>query len=179
MRLEDHIKAARTLCEEGAWAELLKFAQNWHEQDPDEAKALFYRGIALASLGRFSEAEASYRLALVKDPKDFKIWNNLAGILFEAMDRPMDAARCLEQALKVEPQNKLGWSNLASMAGRMGHHEKALTFAERAIAIDPQLVEAHLHRATAAKALGKPEIVRDACQHLATLEPTQFRRART
>jgi tetratricopeptide (TPR) repeat protein len=178
MALEKQITMARTLCEEGAWPELLKFAQAWHETDPEEAKALFYRGVALASLGRFPEAEASYRLALVKDPKDFKIWNNLAGILFDAMDRPMDAARCMEQALKVEPQNKLGWSNLASMAGRMGHHQKALTFAEKAIAIDPTLVEAHLHRATAAKALGKTEIVREACQHLAAVEPQQFRRAR-
>lgn len=177
MGLENQIKAARKLCEEGAWAELLKFAQTWHENNPEEAKALFYRGIALASLGRFAEAEASYRLALVKDPKDFKIWNNLAGILFDAMDRPMDAARCLEQGLKVEPDNKLGWANLASMAGRMGHHEKALNFAERAIAIDPQLVEAHLHRATAAKALGKTEIVKDACQHLASFEPEKFRQA--
>lgn len=177
MELESQTKAARKLCEEGAWAELLKFAQAWHEKTPEEAKALFYRGVALASLGRFAEAEASYRLALAKDPKDFKIWNNLAGILFDAMDRPMDAARCLEQGLKVEPKNKLGWSNLASMAGRMGHHEKALTFAERAIAIDPQMVEAHLHRATAAKALGKTEIVREACQHLATVEPERYRRA--
>ena len=85
----------------------------------------------------------------------------------------------LRQGLKVEPQNKLGWSNLASIAGRMGHHEKALTFAERAIAIDPKLVEAHLHRATAAKALGKVEIVRDACQHLSSIEPEKFRRAHT
>src|SRR3954471_5310932 len=129
MGLENQIKAARKFCEEGDWAGLLKFAQAWHENDSDEAKAFFYRGIALASLGRFAEAEASYRLALVKDPKDFKIWNNLAGILFDAMDRPADAARCLEQGLKIEPENKLGWSNLASMAGRMGHHQKALTFA--------------------------------------------------
>ena len=174
--LEDKIQQARGLCEQAAWTELLKLARDWHAEDPRDAKALFYRGVALAATGRFVEAETIYRLALGIDPADFKTWNNLAGVLYESLDKPMDAIRCMEEAMKLEPQNKLGWSNLASMVGRLGRHEKALEFAGRALALDPQMVEALLHKAAAAKALGKAEIVREVSETLATVGAEKFRR---
>jgi tetratricopeptide (TPR) repeat protein len=80
--------------------------------------------------------------------------------------------------LKLSPGNKLGWANLAAMVGRLGMHEKAITCAERAIALDPHLIEAHLYKAAAARALGKTEIVREVCETLATFEPEKFQRAR-
>ena len=156
----------------------MKFTQDWHAENSRDAKALFYRGAALAATGRFVEAETIYRLSLEKDPSDFKAWNNLAGILFESLERPMDAVRCMEQAMRLEPKNKLGWSNLASMVGRLGRHEKALEFADRALALDPEMVEAHLHKAAAAKALGKAELVREAARALAAIEAEKFQRVR-
>jgi tetratricopeptide (TPR) repeat protein len=155
----------------------LKLTRDWHAENPRDAKALFYRGVGLAASGRFVEAETIYRLALGIDPADFKAWNNLAGVLFDSLDKPMDAIRCMEQAMKLEPQNKLGWSNLASMVGRLGRHEKAMEFAGRALALDPEMVEALLHKAAAAKALGKMEIVREVCDKLAAIEAGKFRRA--
>ena len=80
--------------------------------------------------------------------------------------------------MKLEPQNKLGWSNLASMVGRLGRHEKALEYANRAMAIDPQFVEAHLQRAAAAKALGKAGIVKEVSLALSVIGPEKFRRVR-
>jgi tetratricopeptide (TPR) repeat protein len=175
---EEKIKTARGLCEQAAWSELLKLTRDWHAENPLDAKALFYRGVALAATGRFVEAETIYRLALGIDPADFKTWNNLAGVLYESLDKPMDAIRCMEEAMKLEPQNKLGWSNLASMVGRLGRHEKALEFAGHALALDPQMVEALLHKAAAAKALGKTEIVREVSETLATVAAEKFQRAR-
>jgi tetratricopeptide (TPR) repeat protein len=162
---EEKIAHMCSLCEKGLWADALAFAESWRAENPADAKAHFYSGVALASLGRFVEAETFYRRGLALDETDFKAWNNLAGILFE-------------QAMKIEPQNKLGWSNLASMLGRMGRHEKALEFAGRALTIDPQMVEALLHKAAAAKALGKMEIVREVSEALATIDTDKFRRAR-
>ena len=178
MALTTRIQTAREFCKTNAWTELLAFADEWRAAVPGDAKAAFYRGVALAGMGRFAEAETMYREALQKDPADFKAWNNLAGILFEAMSRPIDAIQCMEQAMKIEPQNKLGWANLASMVGQLGRHEKALEFANRAIALDPHMVEAHLHKATAAKALGKLEIIKEVSQALASIDAEKFRRAR-
>ena len=175
---EDKIKTARELCDKGLWPDVLAFARKWRAENPAEAKALFFQGVALAATGRFVEAETIYRRALKLDPADFKTWNNLAGILFDPLDKPMDAIRCMERAMKLEPQNKLGWSNLASMVGRLGRHEKALEFAGRALALDPEMVEAHLHKAAAARALGKMEIVRETSEKLAAIEAEKFRRSR-
>lgn len=175
---ENKITHARSLCEKNSWPEVLTFAKKWQAENPADAKALFYRGVALAAMGRFVEAETTYRRALELDAADFKIWNNLAGILFDSLDKPAEGLRCMERALKLEPQNKLGWANLASMAGRLGRHEQALEFAGRALALDPQCVEAHLHKAAAAKALGKMELVKEASERLATIAAEKFRRAR-
>lgn len=177
MNPEEKIKTARGLCDEKSWAKLLGFAQKWQKENPSDGKALFFQGAALAATGRFVEAETIYRRSLALDATDFKAWNNLAGILFENLNRPMDAIRCMEQALKIDPRNKLGWSNLASMVGQLGRHEKAMEFAGHALELDPQMVEAHLHKAAAARALGKTEIVKEVCEKLATIEAEKFRRA--
>jgi tetratricopeptide (TPR) repeat protein len=169
---------ARALCEKNLWSEVLTFALKWQAENPADAKAFFYQGVALAALGKFSEAEKSYRRALELDASDFKIWNNLAGILFDALERPADAIRCIEAALKIDPANKLAWSNLASMAGQLGRHGDALKCAERALAIDPQMVEAQLHKARAALALGKTEMLRAASEALSKLPLEKFQRAR-
>jgi tetratricopeptide (TPR) repeat protein len=63
------------------------------------------------------------------------------------------------------------------MVGRLGRHDKALEFAERSLSLDPNFVEAHLHKASAAKALGRMEIVKEVCAALASIRPENFRRA--
>jgi len=169
---------ARSLCELGQWPDALAFAQRWQAEAPDEAKAFFYEGAALAALGRLAEAETAYYRALALDAADFKIWNNLAALLFDGLNQPVEGAKCLAQAMQIDPGNKLGWANLASMYGQLGRHAQALDCAERALALDPELVEAQLHRARAAQALGKADIVRAASEALALLPPEKFKRAR-
>lgn len=169
---------ARELCEAGRWLEALAFARNWGVEKPAASKAWFYQGLAQASLGRSAEAEASYRRALELDARDSKAWNNLAALLFDRLNRPAEGLECLARALAVDPDNQLGWANLASMYGQVGRHAQALACAERALALNPRMVEAQLHRARAAQLLGRPEIVRAASEALAQLPSEQFRRAR-
>ena len=176
--LENKIRAARELCEKGSWPEVLVFAEQWAGENPTDAKAWFYRGVALAATGRLVDAESSYRRALTLDGSDFKTWNNLAGLLFGALNRPAEAAQCLVQALQIDPGNPLGWANLASMNGQLNRHAQALECAERALALDPEMVEAQLHRARAAQALGKTEIVRAASEALARVPLEKFKRTR-
>jgi tetratricopeptide (TPR) repeat protein len=175
---EENVRRARALCEKGLWPEVLDFAKKWREENPADYRALFYMGLGLSGRGQFVQAETIYRQALAMDSTDPKVWNNLAKILFENLQRPRDAISCIEQILKLDPGNKLGWSNLAVMVGKLGLHEKALLYADRAIALDPNFVEAYLHKAAAARALGKTEVVREICDVLATIEAEKFRRAR-
>jgi|GEM_PF-575622 len=175
---EEKIRTARELCEKGLWADVLAHAQKWHAEDSTDAKALFYTGVAQAATGSLIEAETSYRRALAVDATDFKTWNNLAALLFDALNLKVEGAKCLMQALQIDSGNPLGWANLASMNGQLGKHQQALECAERALALDPQMVEAHLHQARAARALGKTDIVRDASEALARLPLEKFRRSR-
>ena len=175
---EEKIRDVRALCEKARWPDVLTFTGRWLEESPADAKALFYQGVAQVSLGRLPEAETSYRRSLAIDATDFKTWNNLAALLLNALNQPVEAAQCLAQALKIDPNNPLGWANLASMNGRLNRHEQALECADHALALDPQMVEAHLHRARAAQMLGRREIVRAASEALAKLPPEKFRRAR-
>ena len=174
----DRAAHARALCEKSAWPEVLAFTQKWQAELPDEAKGYFYQGVALAATGRFVEAETAYYRALALDDRDFKIWNNLATLLFSSLNQPDEGAKCLAQALAIDPGNKLGWANLASMNGQINRHADALLCAERALAIDPHFVEAQLHRGRAAQALGKKDILRAAAEALSKLPPEKFRRAR-
>ena len=170
--------SARRLCEKNSWRELIAFAEQWHEQDPADHKALYYLAIGFSGIGQFSNAETAYRRAITINPSDAKVWCNLAGILFERLRRPAEAIQCVEHALKINPEHKLGWANLASMLGRLGYHERAITCADRAIALDPEMVEAWLHKGSAALSLGKKEIVRDVCQSLAAIPLEKFQRVR-
>jgi hypothetical protein len=63
------------------------------------------------------------------------------------------------------------------MHGQLGRHAQALDCAERALALDPGMVEALLHRGRAASALGKQDILRATCETLARLPVERFRRA--
>ena len=175
---EVKVRTARALCEQGRWRDVLAFAQEWRVENPADYRALYYVGLGFSGTSQFADAEAAYRLALTMETADFKVWNNLAGLLYEHMRREAEGIRCIEEALKIDPQNKLGWSNLASMVGRLGRHDRALEYADRALALDPELVEAHLHKGKAARALGKKEIVREVCAALAAIEPEKFCRAR-
>jgi tetratricopeptide (TPR) repeat protein len=175
---EEKVQHARTMCEKALWPEVLNFAKKWRDENPANYNALFYMGLGFSGLGQFVQAETAYRQALALNPTDPKVWNNLAKILFENLKRPMDGIKCIERALKIDSGNKLGWSNLAVMVGKLGLHDKALLYADRAIAIDPKFVEAYLHKATAARALGKMEIVKEVCDKLAAIEAGKFQRAR-
>ena len=121
-------------------------------------------------------AGATEFLSLPLSPAIFGALDRIAARLDSS--RPAEAAQCLVQALQIDPGNPLGWANLASMNGQLGRHAQALDCAERALALDPHMVEAQLHRARAAQSLGKPEVVRAASEALAKLPPEKFRRMR-
>jgi tetratricopeptide (TPR) repeat protein len=174
---DSKLQQARSLCEQGQWGELLAFARRWQAEAPEEARAFFYEGVALSAQKQFVPAEAAYYRALALNDQDFKTWNNLAGLLFDALRQPAEGVRCLAQAMRLDPGNKLGWANLASMYGQLGRHAQALECAERAAALDPEMVEAQLHRGRAGQALGRVEIVRSACEALAKVPLKRFHRA--
>jgi len=176
--IADEVHAARHLCETGEWPELLDFARRWQKNRPDDYLAFFYLAIAHTEIGQFMQADTVYRQALALNDSDAKVWGNLGELLYRRLRRRPEGIRCMEQSLKLDPTDKLAWANLAYMVGRLGHHDQAVNFADRALALDSQFVEAYLLKGTAALALGKTEVLREVCSALSAIPPEKFRRAR-
>ena len=174
---EERARRAKELYAARLWPEVLAFAQHWQEEDPRDHRAYYYIGLGLQGMGQPTQAETAYRRALAMDPTDFEVWRHLAELLSQNLRRPADGMRALKQALKINPQHKLGWLQLATLAADAGNHLQALECAEQAIALDPKLVEAYLRKAAAARALGRSNLVKDVCRRLAGIEPEYFRRA--
>ena len=175
---EEEIHAARHLCETGEWSQLLDFSRGWQRQSPTNSKAFYYIALAHSGLGQYLQAETAYRRAVELNDTDAKAWSNLGSLLYEHLNRPVEGIRCVEKSLKLNPSHKLGWANLAYMVGRLGHHQHAMAFADRALALDGQFVEAYLHKGAAARALGKNEVLREVCGALSSIPPEKFQRAR-
>jgi tetratricopeptide (TPR) repeat protein len=174
----DELRAARKLCDAGSWPDLIDFTREWQQHSPEEPRVFYYRALGHVGLGQFVQAETAYRRSLELDDSDASTWSNLGGLLYEHLNRHVDGIRCVEKALKLNPEHKLGWTNLAYMVGRLGHHQHAIAFADRALALDAHCVEAYLHKGAAARALGKNEVLREVCTGLSAIPPEKFRRAR-
>jgi Tfp pilus assembly protein PilF len=173
---EEQSRVARQLCEAGEWSQLLDFARAWHTEKPDDYRAFYYTALGHSGLGQFIQAETAYRRALALNETDARVWGNLGGLLYERLNRPLDGIACVERALKLDPAHKTYWANLSCMVGRLGHHQHAMAFADRALALDPLFVEAYLHKGAAARALGRKDILREVCNALGAIPHEKFRR---
>ena len=132
----------------------------------------------LSGLRRFSQAEAAYRQALRLDPTDFEVWNSLAGIAVQENAAAGGRPPMSGAGLEINPQHKLGWSNLARLVGRMGCHDKALQCRRPCPRAGPQILWKPIyHRAAAARALGRTEIVQEVCRDWPPSNRKTFRRA--
>ncbi|HXS69493.1 MAG TPA: hypothetical protein VN761_11655 [Candidatus Polarisedimenticolia bacterium] len=176
--IADEVHAARHLCETGEWPELLDFACAWQKNSPEDYLAFFYIALAHSELGQYVQADTAYRRALALNDSDPIVWSNHAELLYHNLRQKTEGMSSMEHALKLNPDDKLNWLSLACMVGQLGHHQHAITFADRALALDSQFVEAYLRKGAAARALGKNELLREVCDALSAIPLEKFRGAR-
>lgn len=117
------------------------------------------RGQVLRTLGRFAEAEASYRQALALKP-DYLDAQMSLGVLAQAQGRPEQAAEAYRRALALKPDLAEAHNNLGNALEDLGKLGEAVTSYERAVALRPRdagmlynLAAALLAGGDAAKAL--------------------------
>ena len=94
-----------------------------HEADPGRALDYYNRGIALAesadhsrllvgkgaahrALGQYSQAERSYRRALLADENSVEAWFNLGNVL-QDLKRPSDAIEAFRRVIEIQPDGPL------------------------------------------------------------------------
>ncbi|MCP4202664.1 MAG: tetratricopeptide repeat protein [bacterium] len=99
--LEYQYQAAYDLYDQGELEAMLLYLERVAERDPGHRLTLFLQGVALQQLGRWSEAEASYRRFLKFHPGYAQAWFNLAHGLMSA-GRCDEAVAGFEEALRLD-----------------------------------------------------------------------------
>ena len=98
------------------------------------------RAEALWGLERYMDANDQFRLAVKENPKsaEYRVrW----GRMFLERFQPADADKLFKEALQIDEKDANAYLGLALVAAQ-GYGPKAVEFAQKAIELDPKLVEA-------------------------------------
>ncbi len=139
---DDFPAKIKALYEAGQWQEVVLETGKTASQS---AELDYYRGMALAKLGRWEEAKRALEFGRQKEPRDKKFPIELAGIAYR-QGRHGDAESLLRAALKLDPRDEYAADFLATLYLLDGNLEAALEYWNRAgkpkireIKVDPPL----------------------------------------
>ncbi len=109
--------------------------------------ALFYNlGIVLQKMERFDEAFQSFKAAVERKSPYPAAQINLAQLLFTA-GKTEEAEKLFRQASLYEPKNPNIWLGIAAALEAKKDYKMALSNIEKAISLDPTLIEAKINQA--------------------------------
>ena len=110
---------------------------------PDPAPALRHFGLVLWQEAQLERASQAFIGSLALKPDDARAWNDLSGV-FVASGRTIDAAACIEEALKHEPTAASAWLRLGTIRNDLGQADKAIEAFTAAVERDHSLVQGWL-----------------------------------
>ncbi|TAF63693.1 MAG: tetratricopeptide repeat protein [Oscillatoriales cyanobacterium] len=105
------------------------------------AQQQFNRGNLLKSQGKFSQAIAYFKKALVDRPDLIAATTNLAVTLHQ-IGEFTEAARYYLRAIEIDPDSPQGYNNLGILHQSQGHIAEAVSCFQKAIALNPLYVKA-------------------------------------
>jgi len=112
------------------------------EQDDASAAAHCNLGTALAGLGQYDDAVASFHRALAIAPEHVDAEANLGATLRD-QGRLGAAAAAFERAIARDPRHADALANLAGARAEQGRAAEAIALYRRALAADPRRADAH------------------------------------
>jgi len=118
----------KQLYDAGQWSEVVQAAAQRDDESPD---LLMYRGLALAKLQRWDEAQKTFETGAARYKNDPRFRVELAGIAYQQKDYPL-AERDLRRALVLQPADDYANNFLASIYFLDGNQEAALKYWNRA-----------------------------------------------
>lgn len=143
--------------------------------DPfEQAKTLFFDGLACFGARRFAEAEQRFLASLALVPGRLTTLVNLAATRL-ALSRPREALETADQVLAVEPENRDAWIHRASALGNLGRHEEALAGFEKLLALDGELGEGWLRHGQTLQALNRHDKALVSYERAVAIDPTLAR----
>jgi tetratricopeptide (TPR) repeat protein len=125
--LQEKILAVRALYDGKHWEEILASTQDAPATPGDFG---LYRGLALARLQRWDEAQKVFEATLARNPADARIMTELAGLAYRGKEFKV-AKHYLRRALASEPAAEYANNLLASIYDLEGNLEAALKYWNR------------------------------------------------
>lgn len=113
----------------------------------DSAEQLEERGDLLRAQKRYLDAIDFYNAAMAKHPTAL-LWNKL-GMSYLLMQRPVEATRCFDQAIKLDRHAAEGYNNRGYMEFTKKNYNKAIKYYQKALSIHPTDAVFHYNMATA------------------------------
>ncbi|MBO5111649.1 MAG: tetratricopeptide repeat protein [Clostridia bacterium] len=133
------------------------------ESTTDRFAVATFLGLCYDDGTYYLQAAEWYEKAAALTPNSTVLSN--AGICYQRLGNNARAIEAYERALKVDPQNANAYSNIANLYVREAEYEGALEYAEKALAINANLIPAHSARSIAYAAMGDEEAYEKAlCQ---------------
>lgn len=145
-----------TLFNQGNFQQALQLGETLEQQFPDNPLIPNLLGAANYNLRRLEQAVASYSKALLLDPKNAQLHNNVAISLME-LGRIDEAEASLNKALQIKPSYAEAHNNLANLLKDQGNFKEAVVAYRKALKSKPDYAEAHNNLGVALKELGETE----------------------
>ena len=113
-----------------------------------KSTSLFSEALALHKVGRLAEAEQIYKKILATEPTHVGCLQ-LLGVISDQRGDHATAARQIESALKMDPDNVFALISRGNALHALKRFDEALASCDRAITVRPDYVEAHYNRGNA------------------------------
>jgi tetratricopeptide (TPR) repeat protein len=126
------------------------------QEEPQNAQAVFYLGVAQQNLGQLPEARASYDKAVALAPKLADAWVNLTAILLDSGDAA-GALPLIDRGLAQNPKHPALSYNRALALSALGKNAEAVPAYRDALAADPNNAELKYGYAEALIAAGSKD----------------------
>lgn len=123
-------------------------------QQPENALAADYLGLAQAKSGNDEGAMKSFERALKLDPTNYTVAYNL-GSLYLRRGRAQDAMRAFEASIHANPLYAPGYEIIGEMLLTVGENARAIPYLEKAVELDPASPKAHINLGHAYQAAGR------------------------
>jgi tetratricopeptide (TPR) repeat protein len=99
------------------------------------AQELEDRGDLLRAQKRYLDSIDFYKVAIAKQPTAL-LWNK-EGMAYLLMQRPQEATKCFDRAIKADKNAPEGYNNRGYMEYRKDHYNKAIRYYQKALSIRP------------------------------------------
>jgi len=129
--LRDPDEEARARAERAIW-------KIWSRSGKPEVDALYQIGMDDVERGDIDKAIETFTQVIKLDPSFAEAWNKRATIYFLSGELRKSLADC-DEVLKRNPQHFGALAGYAQIHVRLENYEKALDYARRAVAVNPNL----------------------------------------